>query len=234
MKKNNLTNSLFAVLLLSSPLAGADSKYPAADFQPEVLYQDDDYIAKNSQAVKASSSSKETISSAPESSETDAKYPAANFQPQVVYSDDSYKHSENLTAGASVEKQSVAIVSSEENKVEGVVADKKEESSPIYLFGIIGLAIAGFFLFKKQSGVCTKRSEKAAAVYKSASPAITGVARYLNKTSGTGVSRYLEKQVKSTSSVTGVARYVAKQVLSAKTTTAKAATGVEKYVRDRG
>jgi len=56
----------------------------------------------------------------------------------------------------------------------------------------------------------------------------------LNKVSGTGVSRYLEKQVKTTSSATGVAKYLAKKALSAKSSTNDAVTGVEKYMRDRG
>jgi hypothetical protein len=56
----------------------------------------------------------------------------------------------------------------------------------------------------------------------------------LNKVSGTGVSRYLDKHVKSASAATGVAKYLAKQTVSPKTTAAKSATGVEKYMRDRG
>jgi len=46
VKNNNLTNGLFAALLLSSPLVGADSKYPAADFQPTVVYQDSELMQK--------------------------------------------------------------------------------------------------------------------------------------------------------------------------------------------
>ena len=89
VKKNNLTNSLFAVLLLTSPVVGADEKYPAADFQPEVVYQDKDYIAKDSQSEKTTKQSKNEIT---EISEVDTKYPAANFQPQVVYSVCKFHH----------------------------------------------------------------------------------------------------------------------------------------------
>jgi hypothetical protein len=46
VKKNNLTRGAIALLLLASTAAGADQQYPAADFQPEVVYQDSDYIAK--------------------------------------------------------------------------------------------------------------------------------------------------------------------------------------------
>ena len=53
--------------------AEVDSKYPAANFQPKVLYLD------ASAAVVASSASKG------ETSVFDPKYPAANFEPKVIY-----------------------------------------------------------------------------------------------------------------------------------------------------
>ncbi|MDP2901683.1 MAG: hypothetical protein Q8N96_01045 [Methylovulum sp.] len=229
MKNNNLTNSLFAVLLLSSPLVGADSKYPAADFQPQVVFQDSDYIEKNSR-VEANTTSKPSVSNATESSEVDSKYPAANFQPQVVYSDANYKHNTaSPTARSSIEKESVAVENSmAENEV------KKAESTPNYLIGLIALALVGVFLLKNKFKCGAKKSENNAPTPSKSTYGLTGVARYLNRSSGTGVSRYLDKQVKSVVSATGVAKYVAKQALSAKATASEAATGVEKYMRNRG
>ena len=96
MKKNNLTRGAFALLLLASTAAGADQQYPAADFQPEVLYQDSDYIAKNSPSTttaKAPASTPKATSSAAASNDVDSKYPAANFQPEVLYHDPNYKPS---------------------------------------------------------------------------------------------------------------------------------------------
>jgi len=222
VKKNNFINSLFAALLLASPLAMADQKYPAADFQPEVVYQDKDYITQNTGSVESNVAS--------QSSEgADSKYPAANFQPQVLYTDTNYKHSESPVSSASVEQKTSAVeVSNEENGV----AVKKEESKLNYLI-MLAVAAAGFFLYKKQCA-CAKKSESKVATVQTTAHGLTGVARYLNKKSGTGVSRYLEKQVKSATSATGVARYMAKQVSTAKTTATQAATGVEKYMRNRG
>jgi hypothetical protein len=51
--------------------AAQDDKYPAANFEPQVIFIDKD-------AVKATA--------AP--SEDDGKYPAANFQPKVVFIDE--------------------------------------------------------------------------------------------------------------------------------------------------
>ena len=62
---------------------------------------------------------------------------------------------------------------------------------------------------------------------------ISGVAKYLHKITGTGVSRYINTQEKVSEStkLTGVDKYVANQPQQS---SAKAVTGVDKYVRDRG
>ena len=51
-------------------LAATDSKYPAADFEPSVIYIDKDAVAKDQVQ-----------------NESDPKYPASNFTPTVVYID---------------------------------------------------------------------------------------------------------------------------------------------------
>jgi hypothetical protein len=232
VKKNNLTRGAFALLLLASTAAGADQQYPAADFQPEVLYQDSDYIAKNSPSTstaKAPVSTPKATSSAGVSNDVDSKYPAANFQPEVLYHDPNYKPT--VSVKTTVSKAEVGSTSVE--SASAAAASKGESSMSSYLIGLIVLALVGFYFFKNRS--TTSVQKKAPAAPAKASYALTtGVARYLNKVSGTGVSRYLEKNVKSASAATGVAKYMAKQAASPKATAAKAATGVEKYMRDRG
>ena len=233
MKKNNLTRGAFAVLLLASAAASADQQYPAADFQPEVLYQDSAYIAKNSPstpATKAPASAPKAAANEAASHEVDSKFPAANFQPEVLYHDPNYKPSASVKAATS--KHEVAA-----NPVETVseaAAPKEESSLSSYLIGIVVLGLAGFFLKKRSATPVQKKAPAEAAPVKKSYALNTGVAKYLNKVSGTGVSRYLEKSVKSASVATGVAKYLAKQTASPKTTAAKSATGVEKYMRDRG
>jgi hypothetical protein len=234
VKKNNLTRGAFALLLLASSAAGADQQYPAADFQPEVLYQDSDYIAKNSPSAasaKAPASTAKPTSSAATGNDVDSKYPAANFQPEVLYHDPSYKP--NVSVKTTVSKQDVSSKSVESESVAPAVVKKEESSMSSYFIGLVVLALAGFYFFKNRS---TAPVQKKAPAPVKTSYALTGVAKYLNKVSGTGVSRYLEKQVKSasTTATTGVAKYMAKQAASPKATAAKAATGVEKYMRDRG
>jgi LPXTG-motif cell wall-anchored protein len=241
VKKNNLTKCAFAGLLLASTVAGAEQQYPAADFQPEVLYQDSDYIAKNSPSTKAATtapakakapaSTPEATSGAAAGNDVDSKFPAANFQPEVLYHDPNYKQIESVKAAVSKKEVGSSQVESK-NVSEGKSAPEASEETSMssYLIGLVVLAFAGFYFFKRRSGATVQKKVSAPA---RTSYSLTGVAKYLNKISGTGVSRYLEKNVKSVST-TGVAKYMAKQAASPKETAGKAATGVEKYMRDRG
>ncbi len=75
--KNASLLTIFAISLLSiSPLASADN-YPAAYFEPKVIYS-----AEGIKAEKAP----EQPQKAAEKSDFDPRYPAANFQPKVIYS----------------------------------------------------------------------------------------------------------------------------------------------------
>ena len=230
MKKNNLTTSAFAVLLLASTVASADQKYPAADFQPEVLYQDSDYIAKTAPSATAAKPASKVTSNGSAGNEVDSKYPAANFQPEVLYHDTNYKAAASVKK--TISKAEFGSNTVESQSVSPAAAVKEDSSLTSYLVGLVVLAFAGFFLFKKSSSSPVKQAP--AASVKTTYALNTGVAKYLNKVSGTGVTRYLEKHVKSASAATGVAKYMAKQSESTKTSAAKAATGVEKYMRDRG
>ena len=233
MKKNNLTRGAFALLLLASTAAGAEQQYPAADFQPEVIYQDSDYIAKNSPTTTTTKApaSTSTASGAAASNEANSKYPAANFQPEVLFHDPNYKPATSVKANAS--KKEVSSESIESQAVVPNVVKKEESSMSSYLIGLAVLAVAGFYFFKNRGAAPVQKKTSAQA---KTSYALTGVAKYINKVSGTGVSRYIEQQVKSASATatTGVAKYMAKQSAASKPTAAKAATGVEKYMRDRG
>jgi hypothetical protein len=266
VQKNKLTKGVFLALLLISTVAGADQQYPAADFQPTIVYQDSniakantapaaaakaapiataeidskypaanfqpkvvysDPQAQHSNAAAtqvANAASVKSVSS--KSTEADAKYPAANFQPQVVYSDANYKSSSSASNSESKIQDTTVEVSG--------TAAKANESDSSYLIALIGLVAAGFFFFKNQSNSEIGTENVKASTAAKVSGGSTGVARYLNRISGTGVSRYLEKQAKIQTPVTGVAKYMAKQVISAKAEKAEAATGVEKYMRDRG
>jgi len=233
VKKNNLSKGAFVVLLLANAVVSADQKYPAADFQPEVLYQDSAYIAKNSQSSTVAAKPAETKkvdTSSTKNQVVDSKYPAADFQPEVLYQDTNYKQ-------APVTKSKVIASEATSNNKDNTVAstESKDDSSQlIYLLGLAVLAAAGMFL-KKRNVVTVQKSSTVADLSVKKSYALnTGVAKYLNKVTGTGVSRYVESHVRAVSVSTGVAKYMAKQSSAPKVTANNAATGVEKYMRDRG
>lgn len=72
MKKTIFLGLLMTGMALNPLIvsAAADSKYPAADFEPSVIYLDKDAIAKDQGQ-----------------NESDPKYPASNFTPVVVFVD---------------------------------------------------------------------------------------------------------------------------------------------------
>ncbi len=62
--------TMAAVALNALGVCAADSKYPAADFEPKVIY-----IAKDA------------VSGSQTQNESDPKYPASNFTPTVIFVD---------------------------------------------------------------------------------------------------------------------------------------------------
>lgn len=72
MKKRNLTKAILTALLLASPLAMAESEYPAADFEPVVITQDADLIAKHAEAAKERAKTVQTMQAKQDSSSSTA------------------------------------------------------------------------------------------------------------------------------------------------------------------
>jgi hypothetical protein len=203
--------------VIVSPLASAETQYPAADFKPEIIKQDADLIAKHAEANKttASSSSAETArASAAPSGKTESVSNAAE---------------------PSAKSEPVAA------------ATKSEESSnlPLILVGAIGAAAAFWFMHKSKSSGAPEGASVAPAAQPavSAAPGATGVARYISGTLGeasvpaneTGVARYIRSMPPSAPAApeTGVAKYLKTVVVAEAATSSpvsKAPTGVAKYI----
>lgn len=240
MKLNNLRKSMLALLLISSPLVGAE-EYPAADYQPKVLYQDTEYKPQPNQAPVSKNAESVT-------DQNSTEYPATNFQPKVLYKDEAYKPSsvesvklngESKAAPASAKTADKSDAVTEISSGSPAAITEQEGGLPIYPLALVVLGVLGFLFYKKRADSAPVASKKEKAPVSSrvvAASGLTGVSKYLNRVSGTGVSRYLDKRVKTATVATGVAKYVAKQVINAKTVSKPAAqtqTGVEKYVRNR-
>jgi len=237
VKKKQIVICLSAVMVLASQAVIADQKYPASDFKPEVVYQDKEYIEKNSP------SSDQTAPVA----EAGSKYPAASFEPKVIFNDSSYKHFEpspSTQEAVSSPEMASAPESSDSQPTGAATAvdgdrNRDEVSMVVPIVGLLALIGGGLLLFGGKLRKCAKKATAKkttdAAVTGGLDNRLTGVSRYLNKMSGTGVSRYIERRIKTPLVVTGVARYVARQASASKQLTTRASvTGVEKYMRDRG
>ncbi len=203
-----------ALLLTVTSIAGAQD-YPAANFQPKVLYSD------SSAASSSSSKAAEPVAA-------DPSFPAANFQPKVVFNDDGYKHS---SAAPSVPH--AAVSSGASSEAAEVSAEKPAENNNA-LFILAGIVAVGAYLILKKPS--TPKSASASAAPTSAAPVAdgeTGVEKYLQKQgiNKTGVARYLDKQ--ESTPATGVAKYVAKQRVIDRELAAAKTTGVERYLRDK-
>ncbi|MGZ0077911.1 MULTISPECIES: hypothetical protein [unclassified Methylomonas] len=226
MKRNELTKGVMAALMLTSSLAMAGSDYPAADYQPKVLYTNPEYNdSKAAPAAATAPAAKPAVKEV----EADPAFPATNFQPKVLYSDADYKHSSAAPTAAKSSSSSSASTTSAEAAVD-VIQTEKAASSDFSYIGLILLAVAGFFIYNKKSPKSAKGSS--ADDYQVASGA-TGVEKYLEKMGAnkTGVAKYLEKQ--DSNPATGVAKYMAKQIVRDREAAAAKATGVEKYLRDK-
>ena len=242
MKIQNLTGGLVAALVLASPVVGAED-YPAANFEPTVIFSDVD------EAGTQSSSSSGSRSNA-EKSQADSQYPAANFEPKIIYQDKEYKHkaldisssSSSLTtksatgsSDSSDEKITVTINEIKDSSAEGEAGDE----SMVTLLGLFALGVAGFFLLKKKVAAVASAPKKAVkkrtkATSRKIINSNTGVGRYLSKNMPelSSVAKYLKNREKTPTS--GVAKYVAKRIVAAKASAVSKRTGVEKYLRDKG
>lgn len=224
MKKNELTKAVLAALVLASSSVLAESDYPAADFQPKVVFSDE-----GAQSAPAS----KPAAAAP-AEKADPNFPAANYQPKVLFSDADYKHSSAAPSAAGSAKSAKSSGVSESSAAASVevIQNEKEASSDMSYIGLIALAIIGFVVYSKKSG--GQASASAGSDYVAAAGGATGVEKYLEKMGAnkTGVAKYLEKQTENPS--TGVAKYMAKQIVKDREAAAARATGVEKYLRDKG
>ncbi|MGJ0428306.1 hypothetical protein [Methylobacter sp.] len=88
MNKKIILGSTIAALALSpltSSAAGDDEQYPAANFQPKVVYIDKEAVKLEKEAAKKECDEKPSAKPERKKAEFDPKYPAANFQPKVIF-----------------------------------------------------------------------------------------------------------------------------------------------------
>jgi hypothetical protein len=206
VKTSNTTTGLIAALLLASPLASAESQYPAANFEPVIITRDADLIAKHGQAAKDREQAE---------------------QAKLA------KRNQAATASASPESSEVAQPSGDagaENSGNGAAA-QKESSMENFPIALVVFALAGFVFWstKRPGGKTQEIRYESAAAATGGAAGNTGVAKYLKelelaarKAAGTGVAKYLKGLEASSAKPANVP------------SDNKAATGVEKYLSSQG
>ncbi len=213
MKKNNLLQGAITALLIASPFVVNAGQYPAADFEPKVLYQD--ASVKSTPAVTVKAAPVITAVEPVAAPVADAKYPAANFEPKVLFKDDAYKPSKITSTSASEYKTSAGAMIMEQAST--TKAEKAADEPNFLIFGLFALAALGFAASR-----CPKYAKYFAGTSDTAHDNAlkeTGVTRYLNARVPkiSGVTKYLERAGKPTN----VARYIAKQNIAQKAASAQ-------------
>jgi hypothetical protein len=211
VKKNNLLQGAIVALLVVSPFAVNAGQYPAADFEPKVLYQDESVKSAPASTPVAKAAPVAVATPAPvASSADDSKYPAANFEPKVLFKDDAYKPVKSTPAPASEYKTSASTSAGAVIMEQAAVAEKKGDNSLLLILS--ALVAAGFAASRcpKFAGIFGGKN----ASNEPSAPTETGVTRYLNARipKVSGVTKYLERADKPTN----VARYIAKQNIAQK------------------
>jgi hypothetical protein len=211
VKENILIRGAFVALLLTNTMAMAESDYPATNFKPVIVFQDQD----------ANESSKKNESAAPTKSKS----------VEATKTDSSSK------VDVSEEDSSDAVA------VKPETATKDEKSNTNVLIGLGVVVAAGVFFFTRKKGGSAKEA------INTRSGGLTGVERYLQNrsaTAGTGVARYLDKKasaLKQKAESTGVSKYLKEKSQNQRVAassevsprgTVGGATGVAKYLRDKG
>ena len=202
MKVRNLTKSVLIALLVASPLAGAETQYPAADFQPEIIKQDAELISKHAEASKNETVSESKPAAAVSKSEPKKEAPVVAVASSKKVEEDSTLPL--ILAGVAVAGAAFWFMRKGKNAPSEAMVQSQPVSSPAPAAGT--------------TGVERYVSSQIAAVESNA----TGVARYVAAMAETA----------PTKPQTGVAKYVLSLAATESTSTASAKqpTGVEKYV----
>ncbi|MDD2739322.1 MAG: hypothetical protein PHR94_10340 [Methylomonas lenta] len=85
MKKIHLNLGMLGGLLLMAAAVNAE-EYPAADFQPKVIYIDES-VVEAAASITPPPCVSQGIVSKQVVEETDPRYPASSFQPKVIFSE---------------------------------------------------------------------------------------------------------------------------------------------------
>lgn len=223
MKVRNLTKSVLIALLVASPLAGAETQYPAADFQPEIIKQDAELISKHAEASKKETAS-ESKPAAAAVSKSEPKKEVAVASSKKVEEDSNLPL---ILAGVAVAGAAFWFMRKGKNAPSEAMVQSQPVSAPAPTAGTTGVER---YVSSQIAGIdsnATGVARYVAAMAESApTKPQTGVARYVLSLAATEST-----STASAKQPTGVEKYVASLPETPK---AAGETGVAKYLKSQG
>ncbi|MGZ8216076.1 hypothetical protein [Methylomagnum sp.] len=191
MTKKNLTKGLCVALLLASPMVGADPQYPAADFQPVIISQDADLIAKHSQAAsaRASESPKSTQAATSVVSANQSNPSAAETKPEQPINNKEEASMENYPIALVILALAGFIFWS--TKRSGSASQSVKEEASALLSGTVGgeTGVAKYLRSVSESAIKVTGVSKYLTILEAEAKEKAVVAKEASKT---GVEKYLD------------------------------------------
>jgi hypothetical protein len=86
MQKTQLNQGILGGFLLIASAVHAE-EYPAADFQPKVIYRDESVVESVASTTPPPCVNQGAVIKQEVAAEADPRYPASTFQPKVIFSE---------------------------------------------------------------------------------------------------------------------------------------------------
>ena len=232
MKVQNLTKTVLVALMIASPLVSAEAQYPAADFQPEIIKQDADLIAKHAKASSASSST----SSAPSNSasnDSSSNSASASFEASAAPKQEEPLNLTYILIGVAL-AAGAFLLTRNKGTTAGTEASGGFAPAPaVSNHGASGVENYVNNLSQAPAKLETGVQRYVSAMPQSAPQAKTGVAKYISSLPATEAKSGAAAAPQAAKGTTGVDKYVS-AMSGAAHPQAAAETGVAKYLKNQG
>ena len=153
--------SIFIVFFFLVPVfsdAVADDTFPASDFQPKVLYLDQNASTHESQLGASTETMAQSLNA------DNAAFPAASFEPTLIYRDENYEHKAGAPNLQRIEQSESAFnvadnltQSNNQDSVKSKEFSKKNNSDHYVLAALIILFFLVAHWSKSGTGIISKK-----------------------------------------------------------------------------
>ena len=232
MKVQNLTKTVLIALMIASPLASAESQYPAADFQPEIIKQDADLIAKHANASSTNTSTSSSSSNS-SSSGTSSSSGSPSYQASAAPKQEESSNLPFILLGVAVAAGAFLLTRKKGTTAAPEASGGFAPAPAVSNNGASGVQNYVNNLSEAPAKLETGVQRYVSAMPESAPQAKTGVAKYISSLPATEAKPGAAAAPQVAKGATGVEKYVSAMAGAAQPTAA-AETGVAKYLKTQG